>query len=409
MLDEALDHVEGVRDRPAWTPVSAEAHAALDAPIPLEEEGASAVCSDIIRHVLPYSTGNTNPRFFGWVHGTETPAGIIAEMMAAAMNSNVGGRNHGAVYVERQVIEWCRELFGFPLGTSGLVVSGTSMATIIALAVARHRATEGEVGTEGLIGAGAPLVGYTSQEAHNSVSKAFELLGLGKRHLRAVPVNEKYEMDTDALAEMVRTDRNKGLKPFCVIATAGTVNTAAIDDLTTVADICAQQDLWLHVDGALAIMHDALKDRLAGIERADSLAFDFHKWMHVPYDAGCVLIRDGERHRQTFSSQAAYLQSSNAGLAGGEPWFCEFGPELSRGFRSLKVWTTFKTYGLRRLGQAVWQNCRQAKHLAALVESHGKLELMAPVSLAIVCFRYADPSMTPEELDAINRAIVSEL
>lgn len=338
MLDTALDQTEGVRDRPVWTPVSAAARAALDAPLPLEGEGAARVCNDLVDTVLPYPTGNTHPRFFGWVHGAGTPIGIIAEMMAAAMNANVGGRDHGAVYVERQVIDWCRQLFGFPSGASGLVVTGTSMATLIALAVARHGASDGRAGPDGLAGQAAPLVGYTSAEAHSSVAKAFELLGLGRRNLRAVPVAETYRMDIGLLAESIAADRAKGLTPFCVIATAGTVNTGAIDDLAAIATLCAHQNLWLHVDGAfgaLAMMHDTLKPCLKGIERADSLAFDFHKWMHVPYDAGCVLLRDGALHRETFSSRPAYLESAATGLAGGEPWFCDYGPELSRGFRAL--------------------------------------------------------------------------
>jgi len=412
MLDAALDHAEGARERKVWTPVSKPALAALQAPLPSEGEGAAQACADLLQHVLPFPTGNTHPRFFGWVHGAGTPVGIVAEMMAAAMNANVGGRQHGAVFVERQVIDWCRQLFDFPAASSGLIVTGTSMATIVALAVARHKASGGQAGHDGLATLPAPLVGYTSAEAHSSVAKAFELLGLGSRQLRAIAVDGDFRIDLRQLAAAIAADRAAGLRPFCVVGTAGTVNTGAIDDLAGLAELCAAEDLWLHVDGAfgaLAIMSAHLKPRLVGIERADSLAFDFHKWMHVPYDAGCVLVRDGDLHRATFSHRPAYLAQSASGLAGGEPWFCDYGPELSRGFRALKVWTAFKTYGTERLGEAIFENCRLAHYLAASVTEHPELELLAPVSLAIACFRYRAPDLPPEALDRLNGEIVTDL
>jgi len=412
MLDTALDQVEGVRDGPVWRPVPPEIQAALRAPLPHYAEGPQAVCDDLIDTVLPYPTGNQHPRFFGWVHGAGTPMGIIAEMMAAAMNANLGGRQHGAVFVERQVIDWCRQLFGFPSTASGLVVTGTSMANIVGLAVARHHATGGMAAADGLGGRGAALVGYTSAEAHGSVAKAFELLGLGSRYLREIPVDSEFRMDLGRLAEAIEADRAAGLQPFCVIGTAGTVNTGAIDDLSAIADLCARHELWFHLDGAfgaLAMLSEKLRPRLAGIDRVDSLAFDFHKWMHVPYDAGCVLVRDGALHRETFSRHGPYLTSARTGLAGGEPWFCDFGPELSRGFRALKVWATFKTFGVTRLGQSIWSNCRLAGYLADRIRDHARLQLLAPVSLAIVCFRFTDPALSPDALDEVNDRIVSEL
>src|SRR5882672_964723 len=332
--------------------------------------------------------------------------------MAAAMNANVGGRDHGAVHVERQVLSWCRQLFGFPEGASGLLVSGTSMATLIGLTVARNAAVGADVRTTGVAGVAGRLVGYTSSESHSSVKRAFEILGLGSNALRSIPVAADFRMDVDRLGEAIAGDREQGLTPFCVVATAGTVNTGAIDDLGAVADLCAGQGLWLHVDGAfgaLAVMSDSLKPALAGIERADSLAFDFHKWMHVPYDAGCVLVRRGDLHHAAFAMHAPYLAPQQRGLAGGEPWFCDFGPELSRGFRALKVWFALKEHGTRKLGQAIEDNCRLARDLGAQVAAHRDLELLAPVALNIVCFRLTQAGLAPADLDRLNTDIVADL
>jgi glutamate/tyrosine decarboxylase-like PLP-dependent enzyme len=411
VLDQAIDHVEGARERPVWTPMPPEVVTRLAEPLPVEGRPANQVSADLADLILPYGVGNTHPRFFGWVHGCGTASGLLPEMMAAAMNANVGGRDHGAVHVERQVIDWCRQLFGFPDGASGLLVSGTSMATLIALTVARNAAAGVDVRTDGVAGVGG-LIGYTSAEAHSSVKRAFEILGLGSNALRAIPVDAEYRMEVAELRAAIARDRQQDFKPFCVIATAGTVNTGAIDDLGAIAELCAEQGLWLHVDGAfgaLAVMSDALKPRLAGIERADSLAFDFHKWMHVPYDAGCALVRRGDLHHAAFAMHASYLAPQQRGLAGGEPWFCDFGPELSRGFRALKVWFALREHGTRKLGQVIAENCRLAQDLGAKVEAHRDLELLAPVALNIVCFRFKESGLAPADLDRLNTEIVADL
>src|SRR5262249_7332719 len=407
-----IDHVQGVRERPVWTPMPAEVVKRLAEPLPVDGQSAEQVSTDLADLILPYGVGNTHPRFFGWVHGCGTAGGLLPELMAAAMNANVGGRDHGAVHVERQVVGWCRELFGFPEGASGLLVSGTSMATLIGLTVARNAAAGVHVGTEGLAGAAGRLVGYASAEAHSSVRRAFEILGLGSEALRSVPVDADFRMDLERLREIIARDRERGFVPFCIVATAGTVNTGAIDDMAAIADLCVEQGLWLHVDGAfgaLAIMSDRLRPRLAGIERADSLAFDFHKWMHVPYDAGCVLVRRGDLHHAAFAMHAPYLAPRERGLAGGEPWFCDFGPELSRGFRALKVWFALKEHGTRRLGRAIEENCRLAQQLGERVSAHRDLELLAPVALNIVCFRFKQADLAPAELDRLNADIVADL
>lgn len=411
LVDASIESLRTVRDRRVWQPVPTEVKAELSKPMPADGEGALHAFEDCMRLVFPYPTGNIHPRFWGWVHGTGTVGGTLAQMLMAAMNSNVGGRDHGAVYVERQVITWCRDLFGFPEGSSGVLVSGTSMATLIGLAVARHSKVPVDVRGDGLMGA-PPLCLYASAEAHSSVGKAIELLGLGRRSLRAVPVDDCDRMDVAALRSMVRRDREDGLRPIAVVATAGTASTGAIDDLDAVASLCSEENLWMHVDGAfgaLARLAPSLAYRVRGVERADSLAFDFHKWLHVPYEAGCILVRDGAEHRATFSSSASYLTHAERGLAAGDPWFCDFGIELSRAFRALPIWLTIKEHGTRRLGEKIAENCEQAAYLAARIGERPELELCAAVSLNVVCFRFVGGSGVPPHVDALNEGIVIDL
>ena len=412
MLDLAIDHVEQTGDRPVWRPVPDAVKQELSEPPPFEAQGTDRVCKDLLEFVLPYSMGNIHPRFFGWVNGAGTPGGILADMMASAINANVGAREQSANYVEQTVIGWFRDIFGFPRSTSGLVVTGTSMATLTALAVARFKHVDEEIRQGGQDDGQGALTAYTSSEVHGSVAKAFDILGLGRDALREVKVDADFRMDVAALERRIAEDRKNGFRPFCVIGTAGTVNTGAMDDLAAIADVCERHGLWFHIDGAfgaVAILSDRLRDRLAGIERADSIAFDFHKWMHVTYDAGLVLVRDGDLHLRALSLRPDYLAASERGLAAGNPWFCEYGPEQSRGFRALKVWFTLKEHGLDRIGRMVEENCRQASYLARLVERHDRLSLLAPVPLNIVCFRYLDRTLSEAELDELNAEIVMHL
>lgn len=402
MLGAALDKMQSADTGSVWQPLPEQIKQTLQAPLPRQGIQADAV-QRRMQALLPYGVGNTHPRFFGWVHGAGTPTGLIADITAAAMNANLGGRDHGAIYVEQQVVSWVREMFDFPDGASGLVVSGTSMATIIALKVARDRALGGGARNAG-VGA-SNLVGYASSQAHNCVARAFDLLGLGADALRAVPVNAAYEMDVTALAAMIAQDHAAGHQPFLIVGTAGSVNVGAFDDLDGLANLAAARDMWLHIDGAFGaagVLSEALRPRLKGIERADSLAFDFHKWLHVNYDAGFVLIRDGAAHLAAFSSRPDYLQAASRGLAAGNPWPVEYGPELSRGFRALKIWAQIMCHGTEALGAMISKNCAQAQLLAGLVTAHPDLTLLAPVASSVVCFRFGNN-------DAINGEIVMQL
>jgi aromatic-L-amino-acid/L-tryptophan decarboxylase len=410
-LDDAIEFVRTARQRPVWQPVPERVRNALSTSAPQSGQNFEEVYQQFKDLILPYSTGNTHPRFFGWVHGTGLAGGIVAEMLAAAMNANCGGRDHGAIYVEHAVLDWFKELFGMPDSARGVLVSGTSMANLIAMTIARS-SRAGEMRSAGVSAHPRRLVAYASEEVHDCVVKAMEVLGLGAAYLRKIPTDALFRMDLQTLRERLAEDCLSGLEPFCVIGTAGAVNTGAIDDLDGLAELCANHKIWFHVDGAfggLGMLSDVLRPRLRGIERADSVAFDLHKWMHVPYDAGCVLVRHGDLHQSAFSMRPPYLGKLPRGLAGGAYWPCDFGIELSRGFRALKVWFAIKEHGTRRFGRLMEQNCAQARYLAERIGNQPELELLAPVSLNIVCFRYRVPGIDDEALDELNADVVQDL
>ena len=407
MLDDMLDYTEQIRHRPVWQPIPRSVREAFRQPLPQEPADLASLHRCFMRQILPYAVGNAHPGFMGWVHGGGTPVGMLAEMLAAGLNANLGGRDQIPLEVERQVVAWVRELFRFPDTASGLFVTGTSMANLIAVLVARAAALGVGVRRQGIAAGGRRLIAYTSAGAHSCIAQAMDLSGLGSDALAIVPVNQSFEIDIQALEAAIARDKHAGLTPFFIAATAGTVDVGAIDNLTAVADIAQREKVWFHVDGAygaLGMLAPDIAPRLAGIERADSLAFDFHKWGQVPYDAGFILVRDGRLHHDTFASPAAYLRRETRGLAAGSPWPCDFGPDLSRGFRALKTWFTIQAYGARKLGAMISRTCALAQYLKQSIEKEPALELLAPVALNIVCFRYRC-----EDPDEVNRNIVADL
>ncbi len=407
MLDDILDYTEHIRDRPVWQPAPRPVRARFRQPLPQKPADLAFLHHTFMRDILPYSGGNAHPGFMGWVQGGGTPVGMLAEMLAAGLNSNLGGRDQIPIEVERQVVRWMRELFGFPETASGLFVTGTSTANLIAVLVARTQAIGVGVRRRGLTAAAKRLVAYTSADAHGCIAQAMDLAGLGIDALRMIPVNAQHQIDIRALEDAVASDKRAGMTPFFIAATAGTVDVGAVDDLNAVAGIAQREKVWFHVDGAygaLGMLAPDIAPRLAGIERADSIAFDFHKWGQVPYDAGFVLVRDGVLHQSTFASPAAYLRRETRGMAAGSPWPCDFGPDLSRGFRALKTWFTIKAYGAAKLGAMISRTCALAQYLKRCIENDPAFELMAPVALNIVCFRYRS-----ERPDEVNRNIVADL
>jgi len=407
MLDDMFDYLEHLRERPVWQPIPQQVRDLFHEPLPREPGDLATLHASFMQDILPYAVGNAHPGFMGWVHGGGTPVGMLAEMLAAGLNANLGGRDQMPVEVERQVVQWVRELFGFPATASGLFVTGTSMANLIGVLVARTAALGVGVRQQGIAAADQRLCAYTSAGAHGCIAQAMDLSGLGIDTLRIIPVNERYEMDIAALERRIAADRDDGCTPFFIAGTAGTVDVGAIDDLSALADIAQKEHAWFHIDGAygaLGMLAPDIAPRLAGIERADSIAFDFHKWGQVPYDAGFILVRDGALHYDTFASPAAYLRRESCGLAGGSPWPCDFGPDLSRGFRALKTWFTIKAYGAEKLGQAISGTCALARYMQARIAQTPVLELLAPVSLNIVCFGYRCA-----EADQVNAQIAVDL
>jgi glutamate/tyrosine decarboxylase-like PLP-dependent enzyme len=411
LLDACIDHLADVRNRP-WRPLSDADRAPLGLDDPSEGCGIETLVDELVCNVLPFSSGNTHPRFFGWVQGNGLASGLLSEMVVATMNSNCGGRDHGAVYVERAVIGWCLRCFGFPDQASGLLVSGTSQATVTCLAAARLRA----LGTSSRAGGiqGSPqLTAYAVGGVHSATGKALELLGIGSAALRMLPRGADGGLDIASLGEAIVKDRAAGLLPFCVVGTAGSVDLGYFDDLEALADVCAEEKLWFHIDGAFGAWARLAQapwcDLVRGIERADSLAFDFHKWMFVQYDCGVALIRDQTIHRATFAARPDYLAKQNQGLGGGEPWYCDYGTDLSRGFRALKVWSALRAYGSDALGQAITRNCQLAAQMARLVETTPGLWLSSPVRLNVCCFSAAPPEWSGAAQDDLNAKITSEL
>jgi aromatic-L-amino-acid decarboxylase len=343
--------------------------------------------------------------------GNGTVSGAFAEMLAGAMNSSVSIFDDGPSLVEAQVIRWLTSLMGLPEGASGLLVSGGSMANIVALAAARNLRAGYDVRQLGVRGGTGPLTLYASRETHNSVTKAAELLGLGRDGVHLVPVDPRFRIDVRALAAAIASDRAEGRLPFCVVANAGTVNTGATDDLHAIARLCAREGLWMHVDGAfgaLARLSPETSGLVDGIERADSIAFDLHKWGYLPYEVGCTLVRDGARHRQAFALSASYLAAGAGGLLSPDHRFSDLGLQLSRGFRALKVWMAFKEHGVATFGRLIAQNVEQARRLAERVEQEPDLQLMAPAPLNVVCFRYTG-AVPEEQRDGVNEHILLEL
>jgi aromatic-L-amino-acid decarboxylase len=408
--DLVAAHREGLLGRPVFGKVGAGA-AFFDEPLPEEGLPAEAVLGAVRDHVLPYPFGNSHPRFFAFINATADPLGTVADYIASAMNGNCWGGDHAANHVEDRVVRWLAEILGLPRTTEGILTSGGSMANFTALAVAR-RAVAPEVREEGL--RGTPLVVYASEEVHNCIDKAVDLLGIGWKHLRKIPTDEHFRLRVDLLREAIASDRKAGLNPAIVVGTAGTVNTGAIDPLQELADLCASEGLWFHVDGAygaLASISARLRPLFAGLERADSVAADPHKWLYVPYEAGAVLVREPGRMAETFRRPAPYLVQDPESPVPGPVSFNDRGPELSRGFKALKVWVGLKRHGRRGYAEAVEHDVAMARFLADEARSRADFELLAEPVLSIVGFRYRPEGKTVPEagLDQLNRRIVNRL
>ena len=410
VIDDTVAWLASLRERAAWTEMPAGVRASFDEALLIEGAGVERAYAEFVERVRPYPNGNLHPRFWGWVQGTGTPLGMIADMLAAALNPHMAGFHQAPALVEKQVLAWLAELMGFPLGSSGVLTSGGTMANLIGLTVARNEKAGFDVREHGLQDYRGPrLVFYASGETHGWCRKASELLGLGNSAYRRVAVGPDYRMDVEALRTLIESDRREAMRPFCMVGNAGTINTGATDDLRALAGVCKEEGLWFHVDGAfgaLTRLSEKLRAVADGIEEADSLAFDLHKWMYLPFEVGCVLVRDATAHTRTFAAQQNYFGDGERGVIGGGLPFAERGIELTRSFRALKVWMSLKAEGVAKYGRLIEQNVAQARYLAERIASEPEMELLAPVTLNVVCFRFRPYGLAETELNALNKELV---
>lgn len=412
--DAVAQHRANLLSRPVFGKVGADA-SLFQSPLPAHGRPFEEVLAFVREHVLPFPMGNSHPRFFGFINATADPVGITADYLAAAMNPNCWGGDHAAVHVESEVMRWIASIVGFPPEAEGILVSGGSMANFTALAAARRATTPGNVREEGLGGEGRPrLVVYASDQVHHCVDKAVDLLGIGTRNLRKIETDDRFRVRTDLLEAAIAADRNAGLLPAIVVGSAGTVNTGAIDPLEELADLCLRESLWFHVDGAygaMAVLSPRLKPLFAGIERADSIAADPHKWLYVPYEAGATLVREPGRLAATFRKFPEYLAADPDSPFPGPAWFAERGVELSRGFKALKVWMGIQVHGADAYARAIENDVALANFLCEQVDRRPDFERMAEQVLSIANFRWRPSGLvlTDPQVDRLNRRIVNRL
>ena len=412
MVDDMLSFLRDVRRQPVWTKPPETVKAFLNQDLPTGERPQAEVYQDFLTHILPFRKGNIHPGYFSWVEGTGTFSGALSDFLASSMNSNLGIGDHSAVYVEQQTLNWCKQIVGYPGSSSGVFTSGGSIANLNALIVARNSYKNGITRKQGLKNTDGQLVVYCSTETHNCIFKAVETIGIGSDFLRKIPVDDNFEINIISLQDQINADKKMGLVPFCIVGNAGTVNTGAIDPLSTLADICRKENMWFHVDGCIGGLlyilpeyHEILK----AMTEADSIAFDLHKWLYINYGVGCVLIRNGELSHKAFVQNANYLAAHERGLASGPESFSNHGLELSREFRSLKVWMSLQEHGIEKFGRLIRQNIAQASYMGKRITRTAGLELLTPVCLNIVCFRFNPFDIEDVELNILNKEILMRL
>lgn len=347
-VEDAVTRIAGIRDRPVWQPLPDDMREALCEPLRLTPSPLTEVYESFTRNVASHSMGNQHPRFWAWYMGAGDLTGALADFLAGVDGSNLGGGGTAAARVDRQMTDWIRQMMGFAETASGTLVHGGSAANLIGLTVARNAMAGVNHREDGLAAMPQPLAFYASDQVHNCHDKAMNVLGLGHRALRRVPTNADFRMDVPALRRTIAADRAAGVRLACVIATAGSTNTGSVDDLVAIADLCREDDIWLHIDGCIgALMAIAPRGKtlVRGLNRADSLAMDLYKWLHAPFDVGCVLVRDSKLHLETLSKEAQYLTRAERGLAAGE-FLHNYTLDTSRGFRALKLWMMLKHHGV---------------------------------------------------------------
>ncbi|MEU3602832.1 pyridoxal-dependent decarboxylase [Streptomyces sp. NPDC006798] len=412
IVDEMADHLAGIRDQPVWQPVPDTVRAGFTTPLPTGGRPMDEVYEEFRATILPFPRGNIHPRFWGWANGSGVPVAALGDLLASLINCTLGSGGNAAMMVEEQVVEWLKEAMGWPATGSGVLTSGASMGQLTALAAARQACGAADVRGEGAVLGGVQYTVYGSVETHHSVEKAVELLGIGRRFLRLVPVDDAHRIEIGALRRTIRADRAAGLRPLCVVGNAGTVNTGAVDPLDQLGALARREGMWFHVDGAFgafARLVPSHRPLLAGLAEADSLVLDLHKWLYMPFDVSCLLTRETGVLEAAFRSGADYIAPTEQGPSAYPVAFSDRGVEQSRRFRALKVWFALKTHGADAFAEALAENLAQTAHLARLIEADDRLELVSRGDLNVVCFRYVRPGADARELDRINRTVLGRL
>jgi aromatic-L-amino-acid decarboxylase len=396
-----------------------EVRAGVVVDVPAEPMPHQDLVQYLRRMTFEHSALPGHPRFYAYVSGAGTVPGAAADLLASGLNMNAGGWRLGpsAVEIEMALTRWLAcDMFGMPEGSAGALTSGGAMANLIALKVARDARAGWDIRADG-VAAGPPLGFYLSSETHVVSDRAADMLGVGADNVRHVPVDEAYRMRVDGLRAAVRRDREAGVRPLAVVANAGTTSTGAVDDLVAIADVCRDEDLWLHVDAAYggpAMLADDLRPLFDGIGRADSIAVDPHKWLYTPLSGGCVLVRDMELMRRSFDLEyVSYIVKDEEHT----DWGIDLGrhsPNFSRGFWALKVWVSLLAHGRDAYARRISHDAALARYLGELVEEHDRFELMTPVSLSVTCFRFVPEGLPEAEgrdafLDGLNQRIMTEL
>ena len=402
-----IKYLADLRDRRVYRYTSSrEIRDGLDAALPTKGIDFDSLLKVFCETIIPFSRQNAHPRMFGYVQSPGTPIGAFADLLASTLNANltIWRSAPAPVELERLTIDWIRQILGFPAEAGGLFVSGGSMANLAGLAAARQTKDRSS----------GRLRMYASSATHFSITKAAALLGIGRENVRQVAVDERFRMRVDDLLAKITADLDAGYIPFCVVGNAGTVDTGAVDPLAEIRELANRFELWMHVDGsygAFAVLAKSARKLFAGMEQADSIALDPHKWLYLPVDVGCVIYRDPEIARATFAHEAEYTRMF--GEEADEAFVCwDYGPELSRRFRALKVWMLLQGVGLDRISEAIESNLACARHLESIVRTSDDFEMAAPVELSIFCFRHVPMQLrseSPKAVDACNERLLVAL
>lgn len=411
VVSDAVAYLRDVRERAPWQAMPPQVRQTFAEPLPHAPSPLAEVYQTVADNLMPYPMGNIHPRFWSWYMGSSNLTGALGDFLAAVQGSNLGGGNHAAALVDQQVVDWCKQMVGFPASSSGTLESGGSMANLIALTVARNVKAGIDIRELGVAALARPLRFYASDQVHSCHRKAMEALGLGNQALRRIPSDDAMRIDIGALRAAIAEDREAGFRPACIIGTAGTVNSGAIDDLDALASLCSEQDMWFHVDGcigALVAIAPLNRGLVAGVERADSVALDPHKWLHAPFEVGCTLVRDPKAHHGAFAVTPEYLEASPRGLAAA-PWLHEYGLQTTRAFRALKVWMAIKQHGIDKFGRLIDQNIAQAQYLSDLIDDEPSLERLTPTTINIVCFACRWPGQDEAGSKTLNLEVMLRL